>query len=532
MFLGLCFSILAAAQQPMDEGRRWTFDAATGNNAAWTNGVGSGALSSAGHAGMGQGRQEGSDARELPILRLSITNAMNSFSDETVVVFDQGTPLFDPFMDAQQFVFAHPQAPQIATRSSDGVNISIDFYGQYDADIIIPLVVNAGVTGDHTITPTISGMNNLSCLTLEDMQTGTVTALTNGSGYTFSMNADDDPAIPRFRLHASAPIPLMVQHVTCTGMANGLATLELGETSAAVTWMTAGGQVILEQAAMTGQCALGGLPGGEYQVMVAIGSACANLMASFTIDQPLVALDAMILSVDGASCQNTNDGFVNVQVYGGSAPYQYLWSNNSTAEDLTAGPGEYTLTVTDANNCVWSSGGLNIMGGALPSAAIVPPLEPVIAGFSCIMQALPADDASYYWDMGDGSTAMGMVVEHTYPMPGTYTVLLTVDDGICSDTSSRDIQVELSTGIAEGGLDNGLRAWCVGGMLNIHHASRQASDIDIELISASGQRVRTIRSSPLTPVALMPLHDLVNGVYFVRVHEHDGQRVIRIPVLH
>ena len=32
---------------------------------------------------------------EMPVLRLAITSSMNTFADEAVVVFDQGTPAFD-----------------------------------------------------------------------------------------------------------------------------------------------------------------------------------------------------------------------------------------------------------------------------------------------------------------------------------------------------------------------------------------------------------------------------------------------------
>jgi hypothetical protein len=44
-----------------------------------------------------------------------------------------------------------------------------------------------------------------------------------------------------------------------------------------------------------------------------------------------------------------NDGSINITVSGGKQPYTYLWSNNSTNENLTAIPGgNYTVTITDA----------------------------------------------------------------------------------------------------------------------------------------------------------------------------------------
>ncbi|MEL7534302.1 MAG: PKD domain-containing protein, partial [Bacteroidota bacterium] len=49
------------------------------------------------------------------------------------------------------------------------------------------------------------------------------------------------------------------------------------------------------------------------------------------------------------SCGNF-DGAIDLQVWGGTAPFTYQWSNGSTTEDqVNLAPGPYTVTVTDAN---------------------------------------------------------------------------------------------------------------------------------------------------------------------------------------
>ena len=80
----------------------------------------------------------------------------------------------------------------MATRSSDGVNLSIDFYGGYGSAISIPVLVNVAVTGTYTITAEMNGIRSLSCLSIEDLATGTITTLAEGAIYSFVVLANDD----------------------------------------------------------------------------------------------------------------------------------------------------------------------------------------------------------------------------------------------------------------------------------------------------------------------------------------------------
>ena len=60
------------------------------------------------------------------------------------------------------------------------------------------------------------------------------------------------------------------------------------------------------------------------------------------------------------------------------------------------------------------------------------PGSPLSYNFTAIFPGLN----SYSWDFGDGTTASGQTVSHTYSLSGTYIVCLVVDDGAgCVDTS-------------------------------------------------------------------------------------------------
>ncbi|HHJ50655.1 MAG TPA: T9SS type B sorting domain-containing protein, partial [Phaeodactylibacter sp.] len=52
------------------------------------------------------------------------------------------------------------------------------------------------------------------------------------------------------------------------------------------------------------------------------------------------------------SCPDQDNGSIEVTVFGGTAPFTYVWSNGSTGAKISdLPPGSYTVTVTDANGC-------------------------------------------------------------------------------------------------------------------------------------------------------------------------------------
>ena len=56
----------------------------------------------------------------------------------------------------------------------------------------------------------------------------------------------------------------------------------------------------------------------------------------------------------GVECNGDENGFINIDVAGGTGEntYSYNWSSGQTTEDLeNIGAGEYTLIVTDQNLC-------------------------------------------------------------------------------------------------------------------------------------------------------------------------------------
>ncbi len=96
--------------------------------------------------------------------------------------------------------------------------------------------------------------------------------------------------------------------------------------------------------------AISNLIPNSYSLTVTSCNGCtANFSSAIT--QP-TALAISLISNTPASCSNTNDGALAVSVTGGTTAYAYLWNNGAITSSISGLlPGNYTVTITDANNC-------------------------------------------------------------------------------------------------------------------------------------------------------------------------------------
>ncbi len=145
-------------------------------------------------------------------------------------------------------------------------------------------------------------------------------------------------------LNVSQPSPIVLTqthtNATCNGVSNGAIDLSASGGAGVYSYLWSNGATTQD---------LNGLAAGTYTVSATDGSSC-SVSLSITLTQP-TGLSVSTTVID-AVCNGSNTGAVNLTVTGGGTPYQYLWSNNATTQNLTnVTAGTYSVVVTDANTC-------------------------------------------------------------------------------------------------------------------------------------------------------------------------------------
>lgn len=219
-------------------------------------------------------------------------------------------------------------------------------------------------------------------------------------------------------------IPVMVVDVstiisqpgTCQG--NAAATI-----TANVSGNTSPVQYVWSTSPQQTTPSISNMPPGTYHLSIMDGANCSAAIDA--VVKPLPPPMQWLPAVSPAGCTSAGGGIVP-NISGGTPPYQYQWSNGSTAAALVNVPaGSYTLNVTDSNGCVFSK---TAVVGSEDNVSVFLGRDTVICPGQKLVLS-PGNFAAYLWQ--DGSSAG----TYTVASGGTYTVTVTTSGG-CKGTDA------------------------------------------------------------------------------------------------
>ncbi len=97
---------------------------------------------------------------------------------------------------------------------------------------------------------------------------------------------------------------------------------------------------------------LSNLSAGNYSVFISDANNCVAPFNLGVINPPAIVINESHINL---SCNGVCNGSITVNPTGGTAPYRFSWSSNPTDTLATVGnlcAGAYTVSVTDARNCI------------------------------------------------------------------------------------------------------------------------------------------------------------------------------------
>ncbi len=180
------------------------------------------------------------------------------------------------------------------------------------------------------------------------------------------------------------------------------------------------------------------LTANTYSVTVTDSTGCSSIATATLIEPDPISLTVIPTS---AGCDSPTGSAV-AEVSGGTAGYSFQWndSNNQiTQTAINLVPGDYTVTVTDANGCI-EIATTTVTNSQNINFFITPENASICGGEEVQFTSSINDNSySYSWTASGGSFNDAVVANPVYTMmsPGTYTIIATASSGNCvkSDTS-------------------------------------------------------------------------------------------------
>lgn len=199
--------------------------------------------------------------------------------------------------------------------------------------------------GAGTFSPNSATLNAIYTPTSAEISAGsvTLTLTTTGNG---TCPAASDAVTINF-LGFTGTVNVIPINVSCFAGNNGSATISVtgGTTPHTYLWNTVPSQTTATATNLTA---------GTYTVTITNGIGC-TATATATITQPTpLAVSGVVTNV---SCSGGNNGTITATPTGGTPTYSYSWAPGGQTTSAISGQlaGTYTLTVTDANGCQFTS---------------------------------------------------------------------------------------------------------------------------------------------------------------------------------
>lgn len=376
-------------------------------------------------------------------LRLSKGN----YSDESMILFsDDATGGYD-FMDVTDLESPAADAVEMTLQAADGAPLAQDAR-PYTGAMEIPVVVDMPESGTYFFT--VVDMQNLplgACLTIEDVVTGDVHAVSAGSMLAVQTNEAFQGV--RFIIRSTSSASTIITGSSCNSVADGSIDVTVPAQNWNVTLSANSGYEFMAQGSVT----FDHLQAGEYLLQVEHPT-CGLSSQLITVNEP-AAIRTTVTGVEKVQCNIGNDGMFSFEVENASW-FNYEVRNNQNGVVISANVEGNSTVVEGLSADVYSVHVytpcsnevlmVDLRDELANTIQIDQQIEVVSENqFTAQLHAVLSQPADCVWSFSNGVQYSGNDIQLTLQAAETlqYTV---VCDGVCDVTASGVLQaISLST---------------------------------------------------------------------------------------
>lgn len=203
---------------------------------------------------------------------------------------------------------------------------------------------------------------------------------------------------------------------TCNGSADGYIAVSATGGTAGYSYLWSTGDTV---------ATLINVNDGTYMVTITDANGCTSSgQVILNVPNPIVAT---VDNVTNNSCAGQTDGGIDVTALGGLGTLTYLWSNNTTAQDLAnVAEGIYSLTVTDGSGCF-----VTLQDTIVPTVDLVSldSIETGCAGDPIIVRlTVTGGSGTYNYNWGTASSSLTDSAQINLTAGTPLAVLVTITD--------------------------------------------------------------------------------------------------------
>ena len=459
----------------------------------------------------------------------------NGEGDEALIAFStEATNAYDMNLDAEKFESPVATSPELALVSSDDMWLTIDARPMPAVQLEIPVYLDLPEAGDYTIS--FSEMQNVplaSCLTMEDTETGTITAIEVGTEITVSVDAPYQGNRMIIRVSPNAVVSSM--DAVCNGTSTGEIAIEVPQGDWSYNIVNELGTTVYSG---NGSSVFDAASAGLFTLeIINEMEVCGSTSYEVVVNEPAPIEFSASSEID--LCNSSSTGSITFQTVN-AGEYTYAIINELGLVVASGTTNESQTTVSDLVAGNYSVSMMSPCGSFVAEVSTID--ENAISGSASaesnsiefvegttgliVLHANVDNATSVQWMIGDVVVGEGSTFNYEVTTAGEYIFTMLASNDNCSLENDVVVSAQTTVGVIEA-LNADITIIRRDGGVAINFNGVSATSCNVSIFNSMGQIVYEKNSGVSSgQLVFVDMEALSQGVYTVRIS--DRGQVLKV----